>query len=548
RKGYAGADPLRLPRRHQRVLRVPHRERASHPARAPGAGGGPPRHQRLRPDRLRFHAQRGRSLRRGGDGGAGGAAGQRGPPVPEVGHVPVPGGHHHARRPRARHRAMAPAALDGGRGGGVRSSGRPHHRARPRRRRAGGGHDDLPVRLERRLAPAPLVNEGPRRELPRPDHNGRSAQRPRGREGQPQAPRPSLQQGPVHPGRVRDPVPRAVDAGRGPDLPAAGTARAGLGSLPSQDDIFVVVNPASGKGRGARLVEPVLRALREAARGARIGHALTSRSGDEVAVAQQAIDEGYRRLVAVGGDGTWSNVGNAILRSGVDAALGLVAGGTGCDLAKSLDIPAPDVAAAGRGGADGRTRRIDAGTVEGRYFFNVVGFGFDIAVIEDTWKVNYLRGAPLYLYCAVRQLYRFPGFPVELAVDGRPGTSEEMLMLVIANARVFGGGFKVAPRAELGDGQLDLVAFTNMPRRRRFPLMISLLRGTHERAPEVRTGRAEAFHLRFTGPPTYERDGEWNRAGSSEIAIGTRRAALRVLVPADAVEMAHAEAPAPAPA
>src|SRR5262249_17611992 len=295
-------------------------------------------------------------------------------------------------------------------------------------------------------------------------------------------------------------------------------------------------------------VEPVMRALAEATGGGRIAHALTSRSGDEVAVAERALAEGYRRLVAVGGDGTWSNVGNAILRSGADACLGLIAGGTGCDLAKSLDVPAQDVAAAARVIAEGRTRSIDAGTIEGRFFFNVVGFGFDIAVIEDTWKVNYLRGAPLYLYCAVRQLYRFPGFPVEMALDGRPGTREEMLMLVIANARVFGGAFKVAPRADLGDGQLDLVAFANMPWQRRFPLMISLLRGTHERAPEVRTGRAEAFHLRFTGPPTYERDGEWNRAGSSEIAIGTRRAALRVLVPGDGVEMAHAEAPAPAPA
>ena len=295
-------------------------------------------------------------------------------------------------------------------------------------------------------------------------------------------------------------------------------------------------------------MEPVLRALAEATGGARIAHAVTARGGDEVAVAQQALSQGYRRLVAVGGDGTWSNVGNAILRSGVDAALGLVAGGTGCDLAKSLEVPAQDVGAAARVVGGGRTRSIDAGVVEGRYFFNIVGFGFDIAVIEDTWKVNYLRGAPLYLYCAVRQLYRFPGFPVEVAVDGRPGTREEMLMLVIANARVFGGGFKVAPRADLGDGQLDLVAFSNMPRRRRFPIMVSLLRGTHEGAPEVRTGRAGTFHLRFAGPPTYERDGEWTRAGSSELEIGTRRAALRVLVPSDAVELAPASAPAPAPA
>ena len=318
--------------------------------------------------------------------------------------------------------------------------------------------------------------------------------------------------------------------------------------MPAAGDIFVVVNPASGKGRGARLLEPVLRALAEATGGARIAHAVSARAGDEVAVAQQALAGGYRRLVAVGGDGTWSNVGNAILRSGIDAALGLVAGGTGCDLAKSLGVPAQDPAAAARVVAAGHTRAMDVGTVEGRYFLNIVGFGFDIAVIEDTWKVNYLRGAPLYFYCAVRQLYRFPGFPVEVAVDGRPGAREEMLMLVIANARIFGGGFKVAPRADVADGQLDMVAFANMPRRRRFPLMLSLLRGTHERAPEVRTGRAETFHLRFAGPPTYERDGEWNRAVSSELAIGTRAAALRVLVPAAAAEGAPASAPAPAPA
>ena len=70
-----------------------------------------------------------------------------------------------------------------------------------------------------------------------------------------------------------------------------------------------------------------------------------------------------------------------------------------------------------------------------------------------------------------------------------------------------------------------------MPRRRRFPIMLSLLRGTHGDAPDVRTSRrAASFRLRFAGPPAYETDGEWNRAGSSELTIGTRPAALRVLV------------------
>src|SRR5206468_8870752 len=126
--------------------------------------------------------------------------------------------------------------------------------------------------------------------------------------------------------------------------------------------------------------------LGQATGGATIAHAVSSRAGDEVNIATQALGRGFRRIVAVGGDGTWSNVGNAILRSGKDVALGLVAGGTGCDLAKSLDVPAQDPAAAARVVAAGHTRAIDVGTVESRYFLNVVGFGFDIAVIEDSWQ------------------------------------------------------------------------------------------------------------------------------------------------------------------
>ena len=61
------------------------------------------------------------------------------------------------------------------------------------------------------------------------------------------------------------------------------------------------------------------------------------------------------------------------------------------------------------------------GRIEDRYFLNVAGFGFDIAVIEDSWDVRWLRGGLLYLYCALRQLHRFPGFPVEHGRGRRPG-------------------------------------------------------------------------------------------------------------------------------
>ena len=291
-------------------------------------------------------------------------------------------------------------------------------------------------------------------------------------------------------------------------------------------DVFVVFNPRSGKGRGARLVQPVLDAL-----GPGVAHGLSIAAGDEARLTAEALGRGCRRIVAVGGDGTWSNVGNAIIASGQDAALGLVPAGTGCDLAKSLGIPARDVAGCARIVLDGHARTIDVGRVEGRHFLNILGFGFDIAVIEDSLTVRYLGGDLLYLYCALRQLHRFPGFPLAVSTDGEAAERRDMLMFVIANARVFGGGFKIAPEADLADGQLDAVAFRNMPLRRRLPLMARLLRGTHGQAPEVASRRGRRFELAFDEPPAYETDGEWRRAASARLTVEAVPGALRVLVP-----------------
>jgi YegS/Rv2252/BmrU family lipid kinase len=235
--------------------------------------------------------------------------------------------------------------------------------------------------------------------------------------------------------------------------------------------------------------------------------------------------------VALGGDGTWSNVGNAILRSGIPAKLGLVPGGTGCDLAKSLGIPARDLGACARIILEGHSRRIDVGQIEDKYFLNIAGFGYDVAVIEDSWNVGYLEGALLYLYCAVRQLGSFKGFFVDVEADGKSLGRLDLLMLIVANARVFGGGFQIAPRADLADGRLDAMAFGNMGFWARARVMQRLLAGTHEVDPHLTATVAQSFRFRFDEPPTYETDGEWNRAKTTEVRVETLPKALAVLVP-----------------
>lgn len=293
--------------------------------------------------------------------------------------------------------------------------------------------------------------------------------------------------------------------------------------------IFVVFNPHAGKGRGAQFVAPVLEAL--SAGGAEVEHGLTRSPGDEARLAREAVERGFERIVAVGGDGTWSNVGNAILASGRPAELGLIPGGTGCDLAKSLGIPSRDVKACCQVILDGATRAIDVGKIEDKHFLNIAGFGYDVAVLEDSWNVGYLEGSFLYLYCALRQLGSYRGFRVDAEIDGRALGQREMLMVIVANARIFGGGFKVAPWADLDDGRLDAVSFANMGFGGRVSALVRLLLGSHTAHSQVSRETAARLVYRFEAPPTYETDGEWNQARGNELVIEAVPRALRVRVP-----------------
>ncbi|MBX7185230.1 MAG: diacylglycerol kinase family lipid kinase [Vicinamibacteria bacterium] len=290
---------------------------------------------------------------------------------------------------------------------------------------------------------------------------------------------------------------------------------------------FVILNPHSGKGRG-RKIEPRIREI-FGAQGAEFG--LTAQAGDEERLTASAIASGFDRIVAVGGDGTTSNIGHAIMESGRPVALGLVPGGTGCDLARSLDIPQNDLVRCAEIIAAGRVRSIDVGRVEGRHFLNVAGFGFDMAVLERSFQVRWLRGELLYLYCALLEMKAYPGFALRSVLDDGPGPSGTHMMVIVANARKFGGGFAIAPEASLDDGALDIVSFGDLGFFARLKAMSALIKGRHNGLPGIATTRARRAAFEFTAPPTFETDGEWRQAKSASLIIETLPKALRVLVP-----------------
>jgi diacylglycerol kinase (ATP) len=292
----------------------------------------------------------------------------------------------------------------------------------------------------------------------------------------------------------------------------------------------VIVNPAAGRGRGARALGEVRAAF------AAVGIddvRVTDARDSEALIARRAIDAGVTTIVAVGGDGTWSNVANAILAGGAGdtVRLALVAAGTGNDFAKTVGAPASDVRATAALVAAGGDARIDVGRIEDRYFLNIAGFGFDIAVLEDIPSIPWLKGDAVYLYSALRQLVGYRGVDIGVASPARRRDAARHLMLIVANARHFGGSFRIAPGASLTDGLLDAVSIHDAPAWQRVKLFAAATRGTHVAHDGVVVERAGSFTVRFAAPPAYETDGEYRRAARADIEIACVPGALRVVTP-----------------
>ncbi len=292
--------------------------------------------------------------------------------------------------------------------------------------------------------------------------------------------------------------------------------------------IRVLWNPASGRGRGAEL-HPRIKAAFEA-------HGITDfvqtqRAGDEARLVHEAIADGIQTIVVAGGDGTWGKSAVALAQAGSPARMAFVAAGTGNDFAKNLRAPATDMEAmAALVAAGGVERRVDLGRVDGNWFANVAGFGFDVEVLIASQGARLLRGPAVYVAAAVGQLFAFGGVPVRIGgVASLFAPRRPRLMLVFANGKEFGGAFKIAPMAQVDDGKLDAVVFEDGIKLGRIALLARALRGTHLTHPKVFHKAGAEFTLEFDTAPSYELDGDLHLAPSRTVTVASVPAALRVL-------------------
>ena len=252
--------------------------------------------------------------------------------------------------------------------------------------------------------------------------------------------------------------------------------------------------------------------------------------------------------MAVGGDGTWSHVADRILASGrKDVRFAVLPSGTGNDFGRGLGLAHGDPEEAVRVLTSGHTLAVDVGRVltpasradfsgsvpsAPRHFLNLVGFGFDIAVIDKAAGARFLKGELLYKVTALQQLFRFPGFDAEVRGPHGESVRGHHLMLTISNGRYFGGGFPIAPAATLTDHLLHACVIGDAPPLERFRLFNQAEKGLHTRSSRVHIIGASRFRVSFAAPPRFEIDGDVFQATGAEVEVEVLPGALELVAPA----------------
>ncbi len=165
--------------------------------------------------------------------------------------------------------------------------------------------------------------------------------------------------------------------------------------------------------------------------------------------AQQAIEKGATRIIAIGGDGTINEVASVLV--GKSIPLGIIPVGSGNGLARHLNIPL-NYKKAFQKALVGASIKIDVGYINNKPFFCTAGIGFDAAVAHR-FANSSGRGLINYMKATTKTLFNYK--PIEVSINKAP--LEKVFSLSIANANQFGNNAYISPFSNIQDGQLELV-------------------------------------------------------------------------------------------
>lgn len=215
--------------------------------------------------------------------------------------------------------------------------------------------------------------------------------------------------------------------------------------------VLGIINPQSGTGLKGNVVGSLVEAF--ASSPYTLFIAYTQYAGHAYLLAQQAVRDGYDRVIAVGGDGTVNEVAKALLNT--EVALAIVPTGSGNGLARALGLPMNSTKAAVIA-SEGEIDQIDCCSANGLPFFCTCGIGFD-AEVSAAFAEAPFRGFLSYAKTSIERYINYKPSKYIIEMEGLEPIETEAFVVAAANASQYGNNAHIAPRASMTDGKVDIV-------------------------------------------------------------------------------------------
>ena len=259
---------------------------------------------------------------------------------------------------------------------------------------------------------------------------------------------------------------------------------------------IITVNPHGGKKLGPRLLYRV-KPLFEA-KGIELFVVETTFAGHAKELANQLNITEYDGFIGIGGDGTLHEIINGMLsrHDGRKIPIGIIPGGSGNSYMHDLQLTDPLKAA--KAIINGKTRSLDTAKVEVnhiiKYSNNMIGWGLVTDVGNQAEHFRWL-GTNRYTILSVVEVLRHKSRPATLIMDDKK-IEDEFIFIIACNSIHVGKGMKMAPKARLDDGLIDLIVIrSGVSRTRLLQVLPKLFDGSHINEPELEYYQTSQFSL-----------------------------------------------------
>lgn len=307
----------------------------------------------------------------------------------------------------------------------------------------------------------------------------------------------------------------------------------------------IIINPSSGNGKAGEQWKDIEVELVKADMHFKVHR--SERALHCTEIAKRLIEEGAKKLIGIGGDGTNHEIINGLMQQNVvpsnEVEYGFIPVGTGNDWVKMHNIPM-DIAQAVATIKTGRTRLQDIGLAKfqhnnetkQRYFVNVAGMAYDAHVcqVSNAQRSNVTNALSYYLLI-FKCLFEYASKQARIVLDGKEVANQHFYTINIGLCKYSGGGMQFVPHAEIDDGQFAVSFVNSIPKLNVIASTHYLYGGKIAKFKHAQLFKAKRIKVGAVddAPTLLELDGEFVGETPVEFEIITK--ALKVVVPSEIV-------------